>query len=361
MASNQYCPDEVSPPGETLLEVLAERGITQAELAERTGRPRKTINEIVKGKSAITPETALQLERVLGISAAFWNVREAQYREFLAQQEEAKRFERELAWIEKFPLREMVKNRMIPESSDKMGKMYALLRFFGIASPDQWSSLWRDTTLEGAAFRKSKASNEYALAAWLRHGQIAGEQAACNEYDASAFREALREIRDLTVLPPSQFQPLLTELCRRCGVVVVFIRELPGSGASGATFWIRGHSRPVIMLSLRYKTDDQLWFTFFHEAAHILLHSKKDTFIEGLDRHDVREREANEFAADFLIPKERLRAFVGRPGHLSHERLRRFAAELGIAPGIVVGRLQHDKVLPITHCNALKRRLEWAA
>src|SRR3954465_12535209 len=103
MAKNQYSPSEVSPPGETLLEVLEERGLTQAELAERTGRPRKTINEIVKGKAAITPETALQLERVLGVPAAFWNTRETHYREFLAQQNEVERFESEVAWIQKFP------------------------------------------------------------------------------------------------------------------------------------------------------------------------------------------------------------------------------------------------------------------
>ena len=360
MARNQYYPDEVSPPGETLLEVLEERGIAQSELAERTGRPRKTINEIVKGKAAITPETALQLERVLGIPASFWNAREAQYRESLAKREEAERFESEVAWIEKFPVREMVKYRLIPESPDKMGKLYALLRFFGIASPEQWQSVWRDAAFHGAAFRKARKSNEYALSAWLRSGQIAGEQARCAEYNATAFREALREIRKLTLLPPAQFQPLLGELCGRCGVVVAFIRELPGSGASGATFWTVGHSRPVIMLSLRYKTDDQLWFTFFHEAAHIILHGKKDLFIEGLDREDDREREANDFASQLLIPPERLRMFLGKAGHLSYDRVARFASELGIAAGIVVGRLQHDKVLPVTHLNALKRRLDWA-
>ena len=77
---NQYTPDYVSPPGETLQEVLEERGMSQAELAERTGRPKKTINEIINGKAAITPETALQLERVLGIPASFWNNRERRYR-----------------------------------------------------------------------------------------------------------------------------------------------------------------------------------------------------------------------------------------------------------------------------------------
>ena len=361
MARNQYHPDVVSPPGETLLEVLEERGITQAELADRTGRPRKTINEIVKGKTAITPETALQLERVLGVPASFWNARETLYREFLAIQEERERFESELAWIDKFPLREMVDFNLIPRYQDKMSQLYALLKFFGIASPEQWHSLWGDRALKGVAFRKAKTSDEYSLSAWLRCGQIAGEQATCSEYDAAAFRAALWEARRLTLLPPAEFQPRLSELCGRCGVVVAFIRELPKSGASGATFWTMGHSRPVLMLSLRYRTDDHLWFTFFHEAAHILLHGKKEVFIEGLDSEDEREREANQFSANFLIPQERLRAFLNQPGNVSHDKILRFATELGIAPGIVVGRLQHEGVLPRTHCNSLKRRLEWAA
>ena len=54
-----------------------------AELAESTGRPRKTINEIIAGKAEITAETALQLERVLGIPASFWNNLERNYQESL--------------------------------------------------------------------------------------------------------------------------------------------------------------------------------------------------------------------------------------------------------------------------------------
>jgi addiction module HigA family antidote len=360
MAKNQYRPNEVSPPGETLLEVLEEHGITQAELAERTGRPRKTINEIVKGKAAITPETALQLERVLGVPASFWNARETRYREFLAQREEAARLEREIAWIDEFPIRAMRQLRLIPEHTDKLSTLYGLLNFFRIASPEQWSTVWRENVFQGVAFRKAKKNNEFALSVWLRCGQLAGERATCSDYDATAFRAALKDIRKLTVLPAEDLQPRLLELCGRCGVVVVFVRELPGSGASGATFWTMGHTRPVMMLSLRYKTDDNLWFTFFHEAAHILLHGKKDFFIEGVGDSNEREEEANRFAADFLIPPDKLRAFLRQPGHLSHDRICRFANELGIAPGIVVGRLHHDKILPVTHCHVLKRKLEWA-
>jgi HTH-type transcriptional regulator/antitoxin HigA len=360
MAKNQYSPTEVTPPGETLLEVLEERGITQAELSERTGRPRKTINEIIKGKSGITPETALQLERVLGVPAQFWNTRETQYREFRAQSEEQERLAGVIAWIDQFPIQQMMRQGFIPVQKDRLGILYSLLSFFGLASPDQWESVWERNALRGVAFRKAKTSNRYALSAWLRCGQVVGEKSACKAYNAELFKATLREIRGLTALPPAEFQPQLSELCGRCGVVVVFVRELTGSGASGATFWTLGHSRPVIMLSLRYKTDDNLWFTFFHEAAHILLHGKRDFFIEGLDSEDTREDEANQFAAEFLIPKERLKTFLKRATRISLHRMSGFAQELGIAPGIVVGRLQHDRHLPRTHGNGLKRRLVWA-
>ena len=85
MASEiEYAPEVVSTPGETLQEILSDRGMTQVELALRTGRPTKTINEIIKAKAGITAETALQFERVFGVPASFWNNLERNYREHLA-------------------------------------------------------------------------------------------------------------------------------------------------------------------------------------------------------------------------------------------------------------------------------------
>src|SRR5437868_14289423 len=112
---NQYVPDTVSAPGETLEEILMERGMSQTELAERTGRPKKTSNEIVKGKAAITPETALQLERVLGTPASFWIAREQNYRESLARAKDAADFEKQVDWLNQIPYRAMVKLGWIPE------------------------------------------------------------------------------------------------------------------------------------------------------------------------------------------------------------------------------------------------------
>lgn len=82
---NQYQPNFVSPPGETLLETLQEREISIGELAAKTGIPESAIAEIIGGKAAITPEIALQLERILGIPARFWHNRERHYRDYLAR------------------------------------------------------------------------------------------------------------------------------------------------------------------------------------------------------------------------------------------------------------------------------------
>jgi Zn-dependent peptidase ImmA (M78 family) len=131
----------------------------------------------------------------------------------------------------------------------------------------------------------------------------------------------------------------VTELCAKAGVAVIFVPEIPGTRTCGATRWLTP-TKAMIMLSLRYKTEDHLWFTFFHEAAHILLHGKREVFLEDDDEvsEDVRakEEEADWFASDFLIPPEAFRRFHPRGAHISHEDIIEFAQQLGIAPGIVV-------------------------
>ena len=81
-----YAPDTASIPGETLEEVLEERGLSQAGLARLTGFSPKHINGVIKGRARISPAFALALERVLGIPADFWLVRDAHYQLHLARQ-----------------------------------------------------------------------------------------------------------------------------------------------------------------------------------------------------------------------------------------------------------------------------------
>lgn len=356
---NRYAPTAVSAPGETLRDLLEERSISQSELASRMGRPLKTISEIVNGKAAITPETALQLELAVGVPAPFWNARERDYRAYLARQEEIARLSSLKSWCSKFPLKEMVKYRWLPETSDRVSTAHALLAYFGVVSPEQWKVVFGDPA---AAFRRPAKfqPDEHALSAWLRRGLIEAEQRPTAPYDEAKFRTVLTTVRTLTRADVAQFRDEVPALCAGAGVVLAWVPELTGSRACGATRWVSPH-KALVQLSLRYKTADHLWFTFFHEAAHILLHGKKLVFLEGgsLDGRP-EEDEANQWAADFLIPRDAYQAFV-EDGDYSLSSITSFADRVGIAPGIVVGRLQHEGLVAHAFGNSLKVRLRWVA
>lgn len=353
--TNEYAPDRVSPPGETLAETLAALDMTQAELATRLGRPKKTVNEIIKGKASIEPDTALQLEAVLGVPADFWMNRETRHRESLARRSRKESLLYGDEWARRFPFAQMAKLGWV-SATPPSERIDALLRFFGVASPDAWADIWQKREV---AFRRSlkRKGQETAVAAWLRQGEILAARCNCARFDEARFRAALDKARALTREAPAVFQPRLTEAFASAGVALVWLPELKGATVSGATRWLT-EEKALIQVSLRYKCDDQLFFSLFHESAHVLLHRKTVAFLEGIGDDTPEERQANRFAADHLIPRKAYDEFVAEP--LSLGRIRAFADGLGIAPGIVVGRLQHEKLLPFNHGNKLKRRLSWA-
>jgi HTH-type transcriptional regulator / antitoxin HigA len=352
--NNEFSPDLVFPPGDTLLETIDTLGMSQKGLAVRMGVTEKHVNEIIKGKASLSEETALRLERVLGVPASFWRNLEHSYRTHLARQEENERLKGETAWLKKFPLREMIARGWIEQHDDPVEQQRELLKYFRVAN---WES-WKDVA--NATYRRSPAfeSNPNAIAAWLRKGELLAQAVVCAPFDGKRFREVLQQIRQMTNEDPTIFCPKVQELCASCGVAVIFLPELPGMRISGATWWLK--NKAVIQLSDRYKSDDQLWFSFFHEAGHVILHGKKELFID--DHHgqeqDRKEQEANRFASDLLIPPAKWARFIasGRPTLI---QVQAFAELLNIAPGIIVGRLQHEGILSFTTGNRLKKRLHW--
>lgn len=347
---NAYEPDHAVPPGDVLLEHLEHAGMTQAELSDRTGLARKTINEIVRGKAPITPETALRLERVLGRPAHFWNALEMRFQETTLRLAEQQKLGENLAWLKRIPVRAMVRMGWIAPERRPEQQLERVLEFFGVASPDQWEAVWSRYDIAYRRARLSPGSME-ALTAWLRRGEHEAARLACAQYSQVSFHDVLVDIRTLTRMPPAAWSQRLRDACAAAGVAVVFIPELPGCSVHGATHWM--HDRPVIQLSLRRRSDDHLWFTFFHEAGHILRHGRKDLYIEAGDVTGEREEEADAFAREMLVPRSALRAFL-RGGAPTLTAVGAFASSIGIAPGVVVGRLQHDGILPHSVGNRLK-------
>lgn len=351
--------DYAVPPGETLRELLDEQGLTQRDLARRADLSAKHVNRLMHGLVPLSAEVAQRLERVTGTPARIWSRLEANYQSDLQRL----RAQRDLAdykpWLAGLPVKALVERGVLPEEpADKVSRVEQMLSFFGVASADAWDELYAGPA---CAFRQSKAyeAKPGAVAAWLRLGEIAARDVHCQPFDRAGLKAALPDLRALTAEPPKVFSPAMRDICAAHGVAVVFVEEITGARASGVTRWLTP-AKALIQLSLRYRTDDHLWFTFFHELAHVLFHGKKEVRIEenAPGSGDPEEAEADRFASDVLIsPREAPEL----PQLNSDAAVRAFAARIGVAPGVVVGRLQHDKHWPHSRGNHLKRRLALAS
>ena len=355
----QFEPDWVSPPGDTIVDLLEERGWRQNEFAERVGYTPKHASLLINGKASITEETAFRLERVLGGTVSFWLSREAKYREAIARKDELASLRAQVNWLRELPLSHMTKYKWVPKFSDKAKQVSACLSFFGVASVDAWRRRYAEPVAL-AAFKSSPRFEKKvaAVGAWLRQGERLATSLECAPFDRKMFMAKLHDLRGLTnETEPSKFVSILTETCAAVGVAVVFEPAPRGCPVTGATKWLT-KDKALLMLSLRYKSNDHLWFAFFHEAGHILLHGKKMLFLELAGELDGKnEEEADAFAQDFLInPKDA--STLPFLAHTTAE-VTAFARKIGIAPGIVVGRMQHDGHLPMNYLNGLKVRYQW--
>lgn len=355
MASTQgFRPEWSSAPGDTIADILKERDLSVAEFAERIGHTAEDVNDLLQGRATITIEVARRLERSLGASVEFWMSRDFQYRD-----DAARLLAADQEWIAELPVGDMIKFGWLapaPRPSDEVG---ACLRFFNVPSVRAWREAYAGLQ-EMVAFRTSPSfdSRPAAVAAWLRQGEIEGDAIECSPWDAERFRDSLLEIRSLTRRKdPSLFVPRLQERCAESGVAVAIVHAPTGCRCSGATRFF-SRDKAFLLLSFRYLTDDHFWFTFFHEAGHLLLHGKRELFLEGPDTPSTtEEQEANDFAARTLIPPEFQPALLNLSA--DGRKVIRFARRVGVSPGVVVGQLHYLGRIRHNQLNRLKRRFRW--
>ena len=354
-ADPQVWPDRAIHPGIYLGEEIDAHGLTQSELARRMERPVQVINEVVRGRKAISEETALGLERVLGTPARVWLNLQSMYGLARARLQEEAALEAQAPWLDRFPVKEMAKRNWIQPGDSVADQVRALLQFFGLQSFSRW-----DERHEALGFRLSpKAKTDrLALHTWVRRGEVEGLDVPTEPYDEDRFRDVLTEIRELT--SDRDFWSPMQELCASAGVALVAVQEFPKTGAHGVARWLTPE-KALIQINIRYRWADIFWFTLFHEACHVLSHSQKEIFVDVRNgmAPDEREAHADRFAADLLIPPEDWTHFATfeAPGRASIEA---FASRVGVAPGIVVGRLQHEKVIPYNRFNDLRQQLEYS-
>ncbi len=354
----------VSHPGDVVVDYLEFHGWTQRDLARRTGLTPKTISEICNGKTPVTPPTAIAFEKVLQRPARFWLNLQRQYDEAKARQQEFVRTAQWVDWAHKFPLKEMKKLRFFdPAKSD----VEALLSFLGVSSPESWDAVWRTCDVAYRQTRKFTQSVE-SISAWIRATELVAAELQTADFNERLLVSSIDGLRQLTRTRVGEVMEPIQSICAAAGVAVVWVPELPHSGISGCARWL-SDKKALVGLTLRYKTDDQMWFTFFHELGHILLHRSKRSFVLDNAANNLVDRivdpemqrfetEANQFAGDTLIPPAMLAEFL-RKNDFTNEGIHDFAETIGVGPGIVVGRLQFEGLLKAHQGNALKQRLDW--
>ena len=362
----EFKPDWASPPGETIAEFIEERNWKQKELAARLDISDKHLNQLIKGKVALTPDMARRLALVLGPTEDFWIKMEAIYREQLRNLESQKIYEQYIGWLDKFPLNDLKKADILTDlrTSKSLKPVFVrqLLRFFAVSSPEQWESQY--VQLQGN-FRRANNDNSNigAITAWLRQGEIlaerlGGELTGRNQtvrFSKSKFEKQLQAIRQLTTQNLSEISEQLKERFLSAGVMLAFVPSIPKAHVSGVARWL-SPGRPLIQLSLYGKFNDKFWFTLYHKSAHLLLHSddKNIIFLDNANQSEgetEHEREANSWAENILIPQR----YTPELFHLQTVYdVEKFASKIDIHPGIVVGRLQKENVISFDKMNGLK-------
>lgn len=331
--------------------------LTLSSLANSMHLDLETVSQLVESRAPITTEIAHKLSQSLGSSPRFWLRRSEQY------YEDRRRLDAD-RWAQAAPPDLASSLGWIQRTDNWLDRIDVLLEFFGVPDLESWKATY-EPALQQTQFRTTSATptSEIAVAAWLRRAQLQTRSLTLAPYNHTLFAGAIPAIRRLTWLKdPAVFLPRLRDLCAEAGVAVALVKAPSGCPASGATYRTIEHE-PMIVLSARYLTDDHLWFTFFHEAAHVLLHGHEAVHVDSLEPEQIGhttdrlELEANKWAADKIISDELIGSQVRPP--TSYRQLQLLARQSGIAPGLIVGHFQHAGALSYAQLNKAKRRYRW--
>jgi HTH-type transcriptional regulator/antitoxin HigA len=370
-------------PGSTLEDELDYLGMSQVELAARSGLTKKHINEIINKKASISPETALKFEKVLGLKGSFWLAYQRNYDEATARIEADNHLEKELELLPEFKetFKELTRIGVLPAIQWKKSSfsdiVSALLSFFGTVSlslvqDSNLSAAYRQGTVAKRASSRLRRKNDRSvlrvhedheddenaeigvpqqchngkninhnnIAAWLRLGQLKAQRTETLEFNEKQLKKRLEEIKALSTLDePLKFLPRIEKILADCGVVLVCAPYLKNTYTQGATQWVKT-DKAFIILKTTHQGIDKFWFNLFHEIGHILKHGSSKTFIDLEDKHDSKEeQEADLFAGNLLLP-EFDEALHNKK--LSRAEIEKTAKKYKVSSSIIAGRLSYE-------------------
>lgn len=352
----EFAPDWFSKPGDSLRALMYRRGLAIEEVANCLNGGMPALRGILSGEEAIDDRQAAALAEHVGGTVSFWLNRQANYEAALHRAVDRATTDEGDDWL-RLPIPgERPRGRISQER--RRAEVERRLTFFNVSTLKAWDARY-GRICSNTLFRKSAAvtSNDAAILMWLRMGELGADLVDTQSWDAEKLKDRLNDIRKLSkVKDPDRFLPKLRDLCAEAGVAVVAKRAPPGCPASGASRMV-APDKAMILLSFRGRSDDKFWFTVFHEIGHLLLHGAS-TFVDAdMEGTDEYEREANDFASCLIVPREDEDEF--RQLKAVQDEILRFSVRVGVAPGLIVGQMQHRGKVPQDKLNYLKRRWTW--
>lgn len=338
-------------PGQLIRKLLEERGWTQSVLAVVLGVSNSVVNMTIAGKRELSADMAIALARVFDVPAEKFFDLQKRYELSRAKIEATPDpgLSRRAKLFGALPIAAMIKRRWIGAENirDVEAVENGLARFFGADSPDK-------IPIFPYAAKKTDTSTPVTPAqlAWLyRVSQIAKEMVTRSPYSEQAGKNAVSELSGLLSTPEeSRHVPRILD---EAGVRYVIVEPLPNAKIDGVCFWLDDNS-PVIGMSLRFDRIDNFWFVLRHELEHALRYHGRsastamvDPELEGVlagvsPDLPKEERQANEAASDFCVPKKDFESFVARKHPFFAEKdVRAFAGLRQLHPGLVAGQIRH--------------------
>ena len=334
-------------PGYYLKELVDESGLTQEDFAKRLGTTPKNLSILIRGEQSLSIDIATKLSRMYGTTIAYWLNLQQAYDEKLAeiQSEEELKLEREV-----FKLVDYNYFRThfgLPDLPRRVDEQIKCVREF--LSVSSLTVLEEENLAVNFRSYSEKLSRSNTVNANVMV-QIGINQTVKTEtpkYNKKKFEKAVSFALTQTK-NHSGFFPVIKEAFGEAGVVLVALPNLKNSGINGATKRVDG--KIMLLVNDRRHYADTFWFTLFHEIGHIL---NGDL---GVSFHDEAEDEADHYAQMKLIPQERYEEFIQQHQYFDETIICQFAEEINRDPGIVLGRLLRDKLVPETNMR-LKNKL----
>jgi HTH-type transcriptional regulator/antitoxin HigA len=344
-------------PGETIKELLVDKGMNQEELAIRCGCSAKHVSEVLSGKKRISSNFANSLEYVFGIPTEFWINLQGNYdKKIIELENETQITDEEFKIFD--DLKDVVKyceKALIIEHG--LNKSLTLLNMRKFLNVNNLLSI-PNLPIQQVAFRGSSKLkvNVNVLFAWKRICEFLTEKVEpIASFDKELLKTKFDEIKKTMFLDPNEMVQKLKSIFLECGVVFDVVRNFTGAPVQG--YIQKKNNKVILCMTIRQSFSDIFWFTLFHEIGHLINDDFKDMYIDYNFIESNEEKNADDFAKNTLINDDDYRNFK-KAGEFDYGSISRFANSQNVKPGIVIGRIQNE-INDYTFMAKYRDRYKW--